>query len=292
MQSIRRFTGLLMTKRLHVWTAPDWDLFAAHRLDRLAQPLLAAALDGIRLVPSSQPTRSRLGGVPDLDDRPWPLHNGAPLAFVAQLDLGELGDRVANTGFPTEGLLSFFYTPEWDAPGYDPASKSGWQVYRITSETTARHIPGTMSSLGYFEPVNVDFKRCATLPSPRSNALDDLGLADDEHKRYEDLWWEVAGNEPHHWIGGHPDIIQNDDVYETCQLAANGVFAGDSSAYESDEGRALLGNATHWRLLFQVWNDDRVRMLWADSGCVYFCIPREDLAAREFDRVWAVMESL
>ena len=103
---------------------------------------------------------------------------------------------------------------------------------------------------------------------------------------------EVAGNEPHHWIGGHLDIIQNDDVYETCQLAANGIYAGDSSAYESERGRALLAHADDWRLLLQVWNDDQANMLWADSGCLYYCIRQQDLRDGAFDRAWCVMESL
>ena len=131
----------------------------------------------------------------------------------------------------------------------------------------------------------------SSLPSLFDDALDALGLSEDERDRYHDLWWEVTGNEPHHWLGGHPDLIQG-EIYETCQLASNGIYAGDATGYETGRSSGLLPTAGEWELLLQVWNDERAGMMWADSGCVYFCIRDQDLEARAFERVWAVMESL
>ena len=31
-------------------------------------------------------------------------------------------------------------------------------------------------------------------------------------------------------------------------------------------------------------------MMWGDAGMLYFMIPREALAAREFDRVWLSLQ--
>ena len=163
-------------------------MFGAHGLSRIAERALDAAVEAIRLVPATDQTNSRLGGMPNLDDRPWPEHNGKPLAFVAQLDLSELARRIPTGGLPTEGLLSFFYAPEWDAPGYDPASRTGWQVYWARQRSNLRELPDNMSPLGQFAAVNVDFMPIVTLPSPRSNAVDLWELSEEESDRYDDLW--------------------------------------------------------------------------------------------------------
>jgi len=54
--------------------------------------------------------KSWFGGQPRLGDLPWPRgrRSGKPLAFAAQIDLGELVSAVRLPLLPSEGSLAFF----------------------------------------------------------------------------------------------------------------------------------------------------------------------------------------
>jgi uncharacterized protein YwqG len=43
-----------------------------------------------------------------------------------------------------------------------------------------------------------------------------------------------------------------------------------------------------WRLLLQVYSNDEAQMHW--PGVLHFCIPKEALSRRDFDRVWVEMQ--
>ena len=49
-------------------------------------------------------------------------------------------------------------------------------------------------------------------------------------------------------------------------------------------------SAGHWRLLFQSASISRDKMqpemMWGDLGHLYFCIKKDDLAAKNFSNVW------
>ncbi len=45
-----------------------------------------------------------------------------------------------------------------------------------------------------------------------------------------------------------------------------------------------------WRLLFQVDSDGNMNIDWGDVGVVYFWIRKQDLANRNFDNVWTIMQ--
>src|SRR5262245_58266351 len=53
---------------------------------------------------------SCLGGAPDAPPGfTWPTHDGGPLAFLAQIDLGEVPDFPGRDLLPAAGRLYFFY---------------------------------------------------------------------------------------------------------------------------------------------------------------------------------------
>lgn len=44
-------------------------------------------------------------------------------------------------------------------------------------------------------------------------------------------------------------------------------------------------------MLLQLDSDEEnAELMWGDSGCVYFWIRKQDLAARRFDRCWAILQ--
>jgi uncharacterized protein YwqG len=85
-------------------------------LGEWADTLCEAALPGIRLVAAKRIVAaatgvSRLGGSADLPaDVPWPTDDdGAPLSFIAQLDLRQMAAHDVQGLLPRGGMLSFFY---------------------------------------------------------------------------------------------------------------------------------------------------------------------------------------
>lgn len=292
LRSVHRLLDLVWNGRVIVSMPPTSALLDWHGLSRVAAPILSAVVPALRLEPSSTPRRSKLGGKPDLDDRPWPTWNNRLLSFVAQLDLVELARVWPDVGLPDTGLLSFFYDALDQPSGSDPRDRGSCQVLWITGPVSGRDLPENDGHMAEFDEVFLAPRRQDVLPDRFSTFLDELELDDDETSRYEDLHFEVAGNSPDHRVMGHPLILQNDDVFHSAQLASNGVDVGDPSWTADERVPALLAGVKEWLLLLQVTADDYAGMGWGDDGVVYFCIRREDLAAGRFDRCWAVSQAM
>jgi uncharacterized protein YwqG len=74
------------------------------------------------------------------------------------------------------------------------------------------------------------------------------------------------------------------------QLASNGVYVGVPEGYSSPKRMALEAGVKDWRLLLQIDSDDDARMMWGDSGRLYFWV-REDEARRgDFSGAWMVLQ--
>ncbi len=75
----------------------------------------------LHLVGTSRAVRSRICGTPDLPEGfKWPHWNDAPLAFLAQIDLAEIGQQNVLHGLPARGLLHLFYDQEQSTWGFRP----------------------------------------------------------------------------------------------------------------------------------------------------------------------------
>ncbi len=99
--------------------------------------------------------------------------------------------------------------------------------------------------------------------------------------------WPGDGTEAKHQLGGWPRAIQP-WMESMAQLASNGVDAGSSEAFSSPEGTRLLAEAGAWRLVFQLGPDEGIGNKL--PGALNILVREEDLAARRFDRAWAVYE--
>jgi uncharacterized protein YwqG len=75
-----------------------------------------------------------------------------------------------------------------------------------------------------------------------------------------------------------------------CQLVSNGLYCGDESGYNDARAKLLEENRSDWVLLLQIDSDDFCEMMWGDCGMLYFWIRKEDLAARNFDDVWMILQ--
>ncbi|WP_229375283.1 DUF1963 domain-containing protein [Streptomyces spirodelae] len=199
-----------------------------------------------------------------------PLPEGAPApttAFVAAVDCASLPPGATDLPLPAEGRLLFFADPD---PG------SGY----VTADAV-RYIPaGTPSSERPADPeagpvtyhrARLDF--CFhqwSWPTPEE---DD----DEESQREAELesaWSHVVGRRPH-WrfqLGGHPSAFNWDPVEVAREEEPLPVAEGDD-----------------WTLLATWRGGDDCEEL--ESGLFHWVIPRADLAALRFDRVYVYVDA-
>jgi uncharacterized protein YwqG len=111
-------------------------LLHSHGLADISAAILKASQECIRLVSNDEPLQSdgllgasKLGGKPDLDPSAiWPCRGETPLAFLLQINLGELPTCEGRGVLPETGVLSFFYDADDQAWGFDPKDKESWMV--------------------------------------------------------------------------------------------------------------------------------------------------------------------
>jgi uncharacterized protein YwqG len=229
---------------------------------------------------------SHMGGLPDLPNGvSWPEVNGKRLAFLAQFNLSDLYPFDEGHLLPSSGLLLFFYDAEQSVWGFDPKDRDYWRVIfhpGSPPDMTRASLQEAASPI-YFRECGVRFSSQPTLPDEPP----DESLRDDE--RYSNLLNYLGAYSTHHQFLGHESPIQ-DDVRLECQLASSGIWCGDPSGYKSPQAKRLRPGAADWLLLFQMDSDDNPHMQWGDWGRLYFCIRRQDLQYRRFDRVWMVLQ--
>ncbi len=250
-----------------------------------------------RLVPAAEEDvspRSRLGGAPDLPDIAlWPLWEGVPLAFLGQIDLGELAELNPDTPLPKEGLLSFFYDADQRTWGFKPEDRESWRVLYFPQPfqpVAINEWPAGLPEQGCYPLASMFIESGESLPD---DLIDDFlaGKGPREAAMLEDIMdqYQQCYEGAAHQVLGYPYTIQGDMRLE-CQLVSNGLYCGDETGYKDPRAKDLEPGAADWRLLFQLDSDDRAGMMWGDMGTLYFWIKDQDLAAKRFDQVWMVLQ--
>ncbi len=264
-----------------------WALFSTVRDERRRQARAKAYADRPRRREAERPAIvvqrgvsafSRIGGLPQLPAScPWPAdEDGRPLAFLCQIDMAELPGVGCDIGFPESGALFFFYCQGQSAWGFDPKDFPKWRVIYLPEVPRAVDPRAPSAGLAVdsiYLPMPLGFSTIIT----RSYDLDEKDDDDD----FEGL---------RHLMGGYPDVIQNPDMEQECELASHGIYLGDAKAYHTPEALALLKRPNEWGLLLQLDSEEDVGMMWGDSGRLYFWIRKSDLANKDFSRVWMVLQ--
>ena len=96
-----------------------------------------------------------------------------------------------------------------------------------------------------------------------------------------------GGENPKHQLGGYPFPLQGEEMELECAEKVEPPAAADKKARRA----AAAERAKEWMLLLQIDTDYLTEMEWADTGMLYFWIRRKDLAARNFDDVWMILQS-
>lgn len=111
----------------------------------------------------------------------------------------------------------------------------------------------------------------------------------EEYKRVHSVVLETPpSDEVIHQLRGAPQEVQH-GLFHQCQLASNGVDCGGPEDNRNPKAQELAPGAKDWRLLLQISSDDTgPGWMWGDVGRLYYCIHRDDLTARRFERTWCV----
>ena len=243
---------------------------------------------------------SRFGGQPDLpEDVPWPLNDGKPLSFIAQLELSGVSSYKATESLPRQGYLWFFYDAEAIPSGLSPSDQGSWRViYRdVTSEKLERsEFPKLLKPDSRFDACSVLCSEDISVPAP-SMVLEHLGHDLISQMQY-DAYWSIyeqteSGRlyyQSRHQLLGCPGLWQSPMEVE-CELAATGTDVlkfYESLDADSPNWRLLKAKAQQWELLMQVSWDKNPGWIWGDMGSIYFWITKSGIANQAFDGVWVM----
>lgn len=265
------------------------DMARHHGLGMHAEALAAIARESIRLKPFEGPADdfgTRLGGRPAVPkDFEWPTWQERPLAFIGQLRLDEIAPRF---GLPDRGLLSFFYDADEQPWGFDPKDAGGARVSWFDhGELAISELPSSLPAWATLAGRPVRMSTEWTIPDGGAPEIEALGPIDSES-----LWSmqdAIGEDETIHRLFGHPDVIQNEMRLEVA-YASSGVYVGDPSGYVHPSADEFQRQALEWQLLLQVDSDDLLGTMFGDVGRIYYWIRSDHLAARDFDRVWQILQ--
>ncbi len=241
---------------------------------------------------------SHLGGAPLLPpDFAWPRVHDEALAFLGQLDLGQLRPLPPGPDadlLPRTGILSLFFV----TGDPDPAHGHGMLFYfpdpavlvRTPKPQAVRDPPFPIYILkakadepalpGWEQPFYALLLDTFEGPDecPYSKAIEVVrNLA-----TYGGQWWDEGV--PRHQLLGYPHILQSDAL----AAAAYDEREHLGVAHPPWNSRETAEQAAQWRLLWQVDSEDDLML--GDVGMVHVVIREEDLRARRFERARVVFQ--
>lgn len=246
------------------------------RLQTLAQPCVRISSGGSG--------NSRLGGVPDLAG-PWPRYEGRPLSCVAQLDLAELRAADGPDWLPDNGRLMFFYELEHGSWGMEAKDAGSAAVVYEVGEPKPAVEPADLGEGEKFRGHPVQFSPAVSLPSEDRLGLDWRGMTKAERLAVQAAVEALQPTEPVHQVGGFPRPVQADDMEAQCQQVTQGLDRRRTGP--KPNGGTFSAD---WRLLLQVDTDNDAGMMWGDTGMLYFWIREQDARARDFSKIWMILQ--
>ncbi len=264
-------------------------LIRQHAPARLQEQLIALLRPAIALTATRTEDAqiavgaSKFGGAPDVPiDFEWPMWNGKPLGFLAQINLEEVAPFDVEGLLPKSGLLSFFYDLK-EQPWGRAEERQGWRVF--FSETKSLFRNSTKEGLN---AASIALSSSFTIPDD-FECFPELGLTIDDCIRNNDwtLLDELAKFIPTltNQMLGHARTVQRHPGTEVESSWLD--FQNHGAAVDWE---IIKAEADKWILLFQMDSESNVDAMWGDCGTIYFMILPEDLAARNFSNVWFTLQ--
>jgi uncharacterized protein YwqG len=254
---------------------------------------------------------SKMGGSPDVPEGfEFLMWNGQYLSFIAQIRLSDAKPYDLEGLLPERGMLYFFFEFFQYTEHIQSIDGKPWGPYKVfyipdesvplirmqqpVSEYPYNDKYEKKSAVNVTEtyeacPIVFEQEWIINLPDNLIPRLPPSPSPEQERERDKafDWWWAVDEElhvTPQHRLVGEAFHIHGRDVVQNASKAWN------------------LGKEDDWTLLLQVDYDSRDRdkpgyvdsdtwdsmkpgFEWGDLGLIYFCINKDDLRARRFDRI-------
>ncbi|MCX2573517.1 YwqG family protein [Pedobacter sandarakinus] len=160
---------------------------------------------------------SKFGGLPDLPKKTqWPRLNGAPFAFIGQINLEEIRFDIENK-LPKRGILYFFLSTnqfDYQMEPFDKIHKVLFFNEKLENLKTQDY-PENFNDLAKFKECIIEYTEHYSLPSYQNYQIAESGFGDeDENLLFEanELICEITGanQDVGHQILGNANAVQGD----------------------------------------------------------------------------------
>lgn len=253
---------------------------------------------------------TRFGGAPDVPDGfEWPYFEGEgmdgevkprPLAFLAQFDMEGLAQFDKDGLLPKTGVLSFFYELDSQRWGFDPDDKGCARVFWFEDKEALRkaEFPDELAEEYRLPALKIAARSEKSYQSYEDFLLQREKLIEDWDEFDEalgSLGVDVDEEENTTKLLGWADPVQGNMTRE-CELVSRGYYCGSPESWNEvpslDRQEAEQWSAEDWLTLFQLDTVEAgdFELMFGDCGRIYFYIRRDDLAKRDFDGVWLILQ--
>ena len=244
--------------------------------------------------------KSKIGGKPYLPkDFVWPYYQELPLSFLAQINIEEVKALDKDNLLPDKGMLYFFYELETEEWGFKPENKGCSKVfyYEDISNFELIDFPEDMEDDYKIPEFKVNLKSNKSFPS-----YEDFYLLLKEQEFFKNhnisfkdfvpIYSELfIPNHNYTKLLGYPEVIQNSMEIQ-CAAVTMGFNLGNGVNLPEEYGKEFKKASKDWILLFQMdtIETDDYELMFGDSGHIYFWIRKEDLANRNFENIWLILQ--
>ena len=245
--------------------------------------------------------KSKIGGKPYLPkDFIWPYYQELPLSFLAQINLKEVNSLDKDKLLPSKGMLYFFYELETEEWGYELKNKGCAKVfyYEDTSNFELIDFPKDMKDYCQVPEFKVTFKANISYPSYEDFDIIHNGGKEvaDNYEDFQDAYFDIYNKHMESFdsytkLLGHPEVIQN-PMEEECEAVTRGFDMGGMESYPKQYQKEIRSASKDWILLFQMdtVETSNYELMFGDSGHIYFWIKKEDLANKNFENIWLILQ--
>ncbi|MDE6592635.1 MAG: DUF1963 domain-containing protein [Oscillospiraceae bacterium] len=242
---------------------------------------------------------SKYGGRPAVPQGfEWPYYEGSafgsdsvekfPLSFIAQLNCSDFADMDNEKILPSKGILSFFYECDTQKWGFDPKDRGCARVYYFEdiSQLSLMDFPDDLEEDFRFAEAVIEYEHSDDYPSDP-----EFELSNDEYDEYDNIYEEFYDKHGDFRckLLGYPDTVQGDFFLECEQVAERGKYTGNGPTKITEE---MENAAEDWLMLMQMDTIDNEKevMMFGDCGRIYYCIRKQDLKERRFDKIWLILQ--
>lgn len=251
----------------------------------------------VHLVSSERRGFTKIGGLPQVPTGfKWPTWKKKPLAFVMQVKLTEIGVKGILPEMPDAGYLYFFYDQEQSVWGFDPKDRGGFKVIYVQETVSAEPAERPKGLDVVYDEKHLAGKNIVTYPNYDDFCAEKImeSAAEEESDWLFDIQFDSYKDLPQHQIGGYARAEQNGDMERECALVTSNIYLGKAAGYRSRKAKKSEHKRNEWVLLAQIDSQQdsaaEHEFMWGDMGLLYFWIKKEDLARKDFDNVWMILQ--